>query len=75
MLSNDQIITQVEAAFEPLRCVAEIWDYGEKLRFKIFDINGNDLHEVKYIVLRDVRNSVNLNIVVENARDKISNRG
>ena len=35
--TDDDIKERVECAFSPLRCVAEVWDYGYRIRFKVFD--------------------------------------
>ena len=37
MLTDQQIVSAIQAAFSPLRCTAEIWDYQQKLRFRVFD--------------------------------------
>jgi len=42
MLSNEEICSRVEMAFSPYRCVAEIWDYGQKLRFRVFGSTDED---------------------------------
>jgi hypothetical protein len=69
MLTDDQIISQFEAAFAPLECRAKIHDYGQKLKFKVYDNAGNGIHEEKGIVLRDIRDHINLQVALENRRD------
>jgi len=36
-LATEDIIRIIESAFTPLRCVAEDWDYGDRIRFRVFD--------------------------------------
>jgi hypothetical protein len=45
MLTDEEIVTRIERALAPLRCVAEIYDYRARLRFKVFDENGNGVIE------------------------------
>ena len=54
-LSTEQIRDAVEGAFKPLRCVAEIWDYNEKLRFKVFDADDHTAIQAPRLVLRGLR--------------------
>jgi hypothetical protein len=63
MLTDEEIKkikVRLEDAFNPLRCVAEVWDYKQKLRFKVFDHNDQGIIEMPEIVLRDL-NVPNLN--------------
>ena len=36
-LTNEEIQERIKAAFAPLRCETEIWDYEAKLKFRVFD--------------------------------------
>ncbi len=74
MLSNAEIRTTVEQAFRPLRCVAEIWDYDQKLRFKVFD-DDRAVIEVPRLVLRDLRETDNLTSVLVQARSEVEDKG
>ena len=75
MLSNDEIRTIVEQAFRPLRCVAEIWDYEQKLRFRVFDSNDVGVLRMDSAVLRDLRDAQNLRNVLSGARETIEEKG
>ena len=57
MLTNEQIRSQVEAAFSPYRCVAEICDYDRKLSFRVFNSSDLPLVTVKELVLASVRDA------------------
>ena len=68
MLTNTQIVEYVEHAFLPRRCVAEVWDYEAKLRFRIFDQSGNTLKSIKNIVMASIRVEANLKALCESIR-------
>ena len=51
MLSNEKIRDAVEKAFRLLRCVAEISDYDQKLRFRVFDDRHQGIVRVPSLVL------------------------
>lgn len=65
MLSSEAIKAFVEAAFLPFRCVAEIWDYDQKLRLKVFDINDDPLVTVPAVVLSTLRDKGSLDSFVK----------
>jgi len=78
MLSDEQIeiIKQrLEGSFNPLRCVADVWDYKQKLRFKVFDETDRAIIEVPEIVLRDVAEENRLGDLVEQVRAQVQARG
>lgn len=75
MMTNDEIVTAVQDAFRPLRCVAEIWDYDAKLRFKVFDANDRGVVEVPSVVLRTVRERKDLGSVLAAARTAVEDKG
>ncbi|MGK2871228.1 MAG: hypothetical protein ACSLFL_03115 [Alphaproteobacteria bacterium] len=51
MLSNEDICKFVQTAFLPRRCVAEIWDYEHKLRFRVFDEQDKPVVTMEKVVL------------------------
>jgi hypothetical protein len=70
-----KITARVESAFAPLRCVAEVWDYKEKLRFKIFDDEDNGIIEVPQIALRDVSDERHLDTMLQKTRGLVHAKG
>lgn len=68
MLTNPQIVEYVERAFSPYRCVAEIWDYDAKLRFRIFDGSDKALKSVERVSLDSVRSETDLKALCEIVR-------
>ena len=75
MLTNDEIKAMVEGAFVPLRCVAEIWDYDDKLRFKVFDRNDKGLIKMPKVVLSDFRDEEQLREVLSQVRERVQQKG
>jgi len=78
MLTDENINNikfRVEGAFKPLRCVAEIWDYKQKLRFKVFDNDNHGIIEIPSIVLRDLTDESRLQDVIEQTREQVKSKG
>ena len=74
-LSDDEIRRAVEAAFRPLRCVAEVWDYNQKLRFRVFDSSDRGVLKMPSLVLRELRDKSNLRSVLSAARSTVEEKG
>jgi hypothetical protein len=78
MLTDEEIKkikVRLEDAFNPLRCVAEVWDYKQKLRFKVFDHNDQGIIEMPEIVLRDLSDESRLQDVIRDARAQVQAKG
>jgi hypothetical protein len=78
MLADDaieKIRLRVESAFNPLRCVAEIWDYKAKLRFKIFDTKGQGIVELTNVTLDGMSSAGNLEDLIQGVRREITAKG
>ena len=75
MISNDEIKEEIESAFSPLRCVAEIWDYGQKLRFKVFDGSDEGVIEMPSIGIGDISDESDLRRLLESARERVEQKG
>src|SRR5437667_237732 len=60
MLSHEEITARIERAFLPLRCVAEIWDNGQSLRFQVFDANDNSVLRIRALRLDELRDEKQL---------------
>ena len=74
-LSDDEVKAAVEAAFKPLRCVAEIWDYGQKIRFRVFDPDDQEFFADPRWPLDWLRNKKYLEGVLLEARAKVEKKG
>ncbi len=74
MLTNDEICAFIENAFLPNRCVAEIWDYNKKLRFKVFDAEGNSVATLAEAVLASLRETRDLESLIQSVRLRIEHK-
>jgi predicted RNase H-like HicB family nuclease len=72
---NEQIRKELEQAFLPLRCVARIWDYGVRIKFRVFDEQDNMLFEEPELILRHLRQAGALEQVIDKARNAIRKGG
>jgi hypothetical protein len=75
MLTNQQVRSAVEAAFSPLRCVAEIWDNDQKLRLRIFDSNDKIVLTCPEQILGAVRDVESLRAFLEMVRAQVRSKG
>jgi len=78
MLTDEEIAkvkATVEGAFTPFRCVAEVWDDKRRLRFKVFDLDDNNIIEVPEVAESTIRNEHLFRIIIDNARTVIQVKG
>lgn len=75
MLTDKQVKETIEGAFSPLRCVVEMPDYQNRVRFKIFDKSGKSIMHVKGLFLRDVRDERQLQAVLSSTRERVIEKG
>lgn len=74
-ISEEEVKKIIESAFQPYRCVAEIWDYGQKIRFKVFDKKGNGIFERRRIILREVSDKKRLENFLMAIKNEIEKQG
>ncbi len=69
-----KVKAELRGAFTPFRCVAEDFDYKQKLRFKVFDRSGDGIVEVREVVLNKLNESL-LQGIIRETRDLIRAKG
>lgn len=74
-LSVDDAVRIVESAFAPYRCVAESEDYGNRLKFRVFDEQDDPLLTVEYLVKSQFSDQARLIEILESSRENLKNRG
>lgn len=74
MLSDQDICSRVEAAFPPYRCVPEIVDYRQKLRFRVFGYNDEILITMTEVVVSSVRDSGALESLIADVKHRLESR-
>lgn len=75
MLADDEIEKiqlRLEGAFKPLRCVVEIWDYKDKLRFKVFDKNNKGILEMPNVSLDSLSSAGDLEDLIQSVTQEIT---
>jgi hypothetical protein len=75
MLTNEEICSRVEAAFPSYRCITEIWDYGQKLRFRVSSANDEPLITMDGLILSSVRDSASLDSLLDSVRQRLEKVG
>ncbi len=74
MLSDQDICSRIEAAFPPYRCIAEIWDYGQKLRFRVVGSNDEPLITMAEVIVSSVRESGALESLIADVTHRLDGR-
>jgi len=69
--SLKEIKNQVEGGFKPLPCRVQVYDYGRKLRFKVFDRDYDIAVEVADLALEDLVDGSYMAEIIEKARTRI----
>ena len=75
MLTNQEITSVVETAFQPFRAAAEIWGLNRQLRFRVFGPDDRRIVEVPRVTLRAVRDKHKLSAEISLVRRYIEARG
>lgn len=75
MLNDKEVESTVENAFKPLRCVAEVWDYGAKLRFRVYSPSGEAILKMDSALERDFRDRARLAKILDDTRMLIVEKG
>lgn len=65
----------LQSAFAPLRCVAELYDYQSKARFRVFGTSDEPLLRMEAIELFVLGDRRLLSEIIEGARSRLVKRG
>ena len=71
-LTEDEIVNYVRQFFKPHKCIAEVWDYGAKLRLKITDEHERVIASVPSVSLSSIRHITDLNTFCEGIVVRVS---
>ncbi len=74
-LTADNAALIICSAFTPLRCVAEPWDYGERVRFRVFDSSNEPVFTVDELLKKQFADASSLKSVVNSWRNMLAGRG
>ncbi len=68
------VVRSIEAAFRPLRCVVEVFDYDHRLRFCVFD-QEEPVLVMSEALVRRVCDPGGLNTIVSECRARVERKG
>ena len=71
----EEAVRTLEKSFTPLRCVAEVWDYGERIRFRVFDAEDEPLLTVEELGRKHFSKPAELQAVISIARARLTELG
>lgn len=55
----------------PVIVIAEVWDYNQKIRFRVFNSSDEPLLTVEEVILSSVRDSVSLESLLVSVRQRV----
>jgi hypothetical protein len=73
-LSANEIKTRIEAAFPMHRTVAEVWDYGDKVRFEVTADNGHVLATMPTPLVGDAESAAYLANVLHQVKEQVAKK-
>ena len=62
-------------SFLPRRCVAEVWDHGQKVRFRVFNDADEPLIALPKLTRAAVTNPQRLSGIIATVRERLRDRG
>ena len=68
-------INAIRAAFRPLICVVQVYDYEKRIRFRVLGPNKKPVLTVVGISMRDAVDPVRLLDEIQNARTRVAAKG
>jgi hypothetical protein len=74
-LQLESVVRSIEAAFKPLRCVVEVFDYEHRIRFRVFDNDDNPVLTVGEALVRRACDPGGLKTIVSECRDRLERKG
>ncbi len=70
-LEIDVVVKVIRNAFSPLDCGVEVFDYEQKLRFRVFDPDGKPILRMSEMLMRRARDRFAIN----DARSRVEVKG
>lgn len=73
--TKEEVLAAIETAFSPLRCVAEIWDYDKKIRFRVFGPHDEVLVTCPAEIISQLKDDMALTAIIMGVRYRIESKG
>ncbi|MBI4619648.1 MAG: DUF1652 domain-containing protein [Desulfobacterales bacterium] len=74
-MTNEEIRQKIQSSFHPYCCVAEIWDYKRKIRFRVFDKDDNPIITITKTRISKINSETSLSSLIKSIKDKIKAKG
>jgi hypothetical protein len=74
MLTDYQVVSHFETAFAPLQCGTELYDYGSRVRFAVFD-NGKPILRREGMLMRWLRREPMFEDLMKEVRRYVKKQG
>ena len=74
-ISKEQVVPILQTAFSPLECSVEVFDSGDKVRFRVFDVGGDPLLNVDEVLMRRLQDTGGMQSNIGQSRDRLIQRG
>ena len=75
MLTDHQVVAKLESAFAPLYCGTEVYDYGARVRFAVFDGQKKPILKREGILLRWLRREPMFEDLMKEVRRYVRKQG
>jgi hypothetical protein len=72
-MEPQEIIDILSKAFAPYRCVAELWDYNERVRIRLYNKDNSQIATFPNVV--DIKTTQDLTSIIASIKAEIINRG
>jgi hypothetical protein len=74
-ITAENAVGIIESAFVPFRCVAEPWDYGHRIRFRVFDNADDPVLTVGELIKNQFADANSLSTTINSCRATLIARG
>ena len=74
-MKPEEIKQKLEASFNPYRCVVELWDFNDRIRFRVFDKNNETIITVPEIIITNKTfNDSSLASLIKKTKEEIKKK-
>ena len=74
-LKLESVVKTIKAAFRPLECVVELYDFQHRIRFRVFSPDDKPLLTMREYLTRRALDPGSLSVVLNECRARIEPRG
>jgi len=74
-MEPEKIKQILEASFSPFRCVAELYDFDERIRFRVFDKNNKAIITISEKIINEKFSDTSLKSIIKSTKNEIKKKG